>query len=75
MATNNRPGIPVIHIPRGLLSNGMARAPLPPDEVKRNLLAVRLTDAERKALTEQAEAAGVTLTEFVRRHLPIEEVA
>lgn len=59
----------------GLLFSDMARPHLPPENVKGYLLAVRLTDGEREILAAKAAAAGVTLTELVRRHLPIDQVA
>jgi hypothetical protein len=53
----------------------MARPHLSPADKKSYLLAIRLTDKEREALHAQATAAGVTLTDLVRRYLPLDQVA
>ena len=57
------------------MSSNMARPHLPPENVKGYMLAVRLTDGERDILAAKAAAQGLTLTEFVRRHLPLNRAA
>lgn len=44
----------------------MARPPRPADEVRSQVLQLRLTAAERAALEKGAEAAGEQLSEFIR---------
>jgi uncharacterized protein (DUF1778 family) len=44
----------------------MARPPKPPDQVRSEVLQLRLTAGERATLEAGAERAKVTITEFIR---------
>jgi uncharacterized protein (DUF1778 family) len=49
----------------------MARPPIPPEHRKSFTISVRLTPAEGQLLADRAAAAGMTVTEFLRTHLPV----
>jgi uncharacterized protein (DUF1778 family) len=44
----------------------MARPPKPADEVRSQVLQLRLTVGEREAMQKGADEAGETLSEFIR---------
>lgn len=55
--------------PRGGPREGAGRPPLPEDEQRRQVLRVRLTDAELEALEAAAADAGEALSAYARRVL------
>ena len=46
---------------------GMARKPLPPSQSRSQVAVVRLTLAEHEHIRGQADAAGLTVSEYLRR--------
>jgi len=48
---------------------GMARPTKPPGEVRENVLRIRLTEVERKAIDETAQARGLDSSTWARMEL------
>ena len=49
--------------------SGMARPTKPPGEVRENVLRIRLTEVERKAIDETAQARGLDSSTWARMEL------
>ena len=51
------------------------RPPLPKGEARDQVLKIRVTVAEKIAMEAEAVAVGITLSEFIRKRLRLDELA